>query len=65
MSAAKTIAAVAACVQSAEALRQKKLLHSYLEVVNYLFRKSSSDQAIAEINTAILQYSQPTSMTPM
>lgn len=39
MSVATNIAAEVASVQSAELLRQKKLLWSYPEVVNYLLQK--------------------------
>lgn len=43
--------------------RSRKLLRSYPEVVNYLFKKISTDQAIAENDAAILRYMQPSGMT--
>lgn len=54
-----------AFVPLAEPLRQKKLFRSYPDVVNYLLKKVANGQAIAETNSAILRYTQPTSMTLM
>lgn len=49
------IAPVAASIQSAEPLRQKKLFWSYPGVDNYLLKEFANDQAIAAMNSAILR----------
>lgn len=44
--------------------RSRKLLRSYLEVVNYMLKKFATDKAIAEFDAAILRYIQQANMTP-
>lgn len=51
--------------RSAEPLRQKKLLRSYLEVVSYFFTKVAHSLLIAKIETSNLRYTQPVSTTLM
>lgn len=63
MSAARNIAPAAASVQSAEPLRQKVLFCLYSEVVSYLSKTFASDQAIAEMDSAIFRYTQPSRVT--
>lgn len=65
MLAATNIAPVDASVQSAKALRQRKLLLASPEVVIYLLKKFAGDQEIAEMNAKILRYTQPFSKTSM
>lgn len=65
MSAARNIALAIVSIQSAEPLRQKKLLSSYLEGVNYIYKKFDNDQTIVELNSAIWRYTKPVSITPM
>lgn len=65
MSAVHFSAPVIASTLSTETLRHKKLHWSYLEVVNYHFKKLATDQAFIKIKPTILCYFQPASMTPM
>lgn len=65
MSAAASIAPVAASGQLAEPLRQKKLSQSYPDVFNYLLKKFADDQAITKTDFAILRYTQFASIFPM
>lgn len=65
LSAATIIALAVFSVPSAEPLRQKKLLQSFPEFVNYLLKKLANDQAITKMDPTILRYTHPSSMTPM
>lgn len=56
---------VVASVNTVEPTIQKKLIHSYPEVLNYLLKKLANDLAIAEKDSAILRYIQLANMTPM
>lgn len=63
-SAARNNAAAAASVPSEKPLRQETLLRLHPEVVNYPLKKFGSDQTIANIDSAILRYTQSKSMIP-
>lgn len=65
MSSAMQIAAVVASVNNVEPTTQKKLYHFYPEIVRFELNKFSNDETIAEMDSLILRYTQPTSMTPM
>lgn len=65
MSSASDIVPAVASSQSVEPLRQKKLIRTYTGVVSYLLTRLANDQAIAEISSAILRYTQPASMASM
>lgn len=45
-------------------MRRGKLLRSYPQIVDYLFKKYKTDKAIVENDVAILLYVQPTNTTP-
>lgn len=64
LSAATNIAPIINSVYSTKPLKQKKLLWSYLEVDCYLPKTFSGGQAMIEIDLAIMQYTQPSSVTP-
>lgn len=65
MSAATGNAPAAASVQMTGALRQRKLLCLYSEVVIHFFNEFTNDRESAEMNWAATQRTQPLSMTPM
>lgn len=64
-SPATSIAAVVASVQLAGLLRQKKLLRSYSEVVNYLLKPFANDLAILKKDSTVWRYTPLPSMTPV
>lgn len=41
------------------------LLRPYPKVVNYILQKCANDQAVDELDSAILRYTQLTSLTPI
>lgn len=43
--------------------RSRKLLHSYLEVTNYLLKKFTAEQPLVDFDGKILCYMQPTNVT--
>lgn len=63
MSQTTHIASVVASLYTAEPTTQKNPLCSYLEAVNYLLKKVANDQAIAEMDPAMLRYTQPAKTT--
>lgn len=65
MPATMNIAPAFASVWFVEPSRQKKLFRSYWENVDYLLKKSSNDQATAEMNFKFVSHTQPTNMTLM
>lgn len=65
MSALSKVAPAAAFDHSVEPFRQNKPFWSYPEGINYLSKKFLNDETVRKMNTTILRYTQPTSMTPM
>lgn len=65
MFAAAQITPVVASISITELLIQKKFLQSYLELVTVLLKTFENDQAIFELNSKILRFTQRTGTIPM
>lgn len=63
MSAATNTAPKVAFAQSAEPIKQKKLLLPYPVVDNYLLKNFATHQTVAKMNSTILRHTQPSSMS--